>query len=302
VELDYDDEYEEKRAEAKKPIRRNRNRYRDEEDTQDEDYDERPSKRPRGKPTAGPVGRKVSPRKPGRVEERRSFNEDRPLGRRRVEKDRTTPSSALDDLDEYEKPYGGADQEEAAEEQTPQKVKTTPKPLTEFITPKAAAASVYARPRAPPRIARPVPINEKKKFSYPVQKITATTQPPSNSAQEEEDYPEEQVEEEYEQPPARNTPRRRTPAPRNRSPKKQGVIGKIFELRALKLSRKIVPCINRKAEEELPRQSAMPIKYTPRVRKDQGDLAQTMRNKNTIFGRNKLHLTLAIDCQITMLQ
>jgi len=84
--------------------------------------------------------------------------------------------------------------------------------------------------------------------------------------------------------------------------KKQGVIGKIFELRALKLSRKIVPCINRKAEEELPRQSAMPIKYTPRVRKDQGDLAQTMRNKNTIFGRNKLHLTLAIDCQITMLQ
>ncbi|XP_017053442.1 serine/arginine repetitive matrix protein 1 [Drosophila ficusphila] len=209
VELDYDDEYDEKRTEVKKPIRRNRNRYRDEEEIQEEDYDERPNKRARGKPTAGPAGRKVSPRKPGRAEERRSFNEDRPLGRKR-----TTPSSALDDLDEYEKPYGGVDQEEAAEEQTPQKVKTTPKPLTEFITPKAAAASVYARPRAPPRIARPVPINEKKKFSYPVQKITATTQPPSNSAQEEEDYPEEQAEEDYEQPPVRNTPRRRTPAPR----------------------------------------------------------------------------------------
>ncbi|XP_041564152.1 ABC transporter F family member 4 isoform X2 [Drosophila elegans] len=211
VELDYDDEYDEKRAAAKKPNRRNRNRYRDEEEIQEEDYDERPAKRGRGKPTAGPAGRKVSAaRKPGRVEERRSFNEDRPFGRKR-----TTPSSALDDLDEYEKPYGGVDQEEAAEEQTPQKVKTTAKPLTEFITPKAAAASVYARPRAPPRIAPPVPINEKKKFSYPVQKITATTQPPSNSAQEqeeeEEDYPEEQVEEDYEQPPVRNTPRRRTP-------------------------------------------------------------------------------------------
>ncbi|XP_039486268.1 serine/arginine repetitive matrix protein 1 [Drosophila santomea] len=215
VEPEYDDEYEDKRTEPKKPIRRNRNRYRDEEEALEEDYDERPSKRPRGKPTAGTAGRKISPRKPGRVEERRSFNEDRPLGRRRIEKERTTPSAALDDLDEYEKPYNGADQEEAAEEQTPQKVKTTPKPLTEFITPKAAAASVYARPRAPPRIARPVPINEKKKFSYPVQKITATTHAPSNSAQEEEeDYPEEKVEEDYEQPPVRNTPRRRTPASR----------------------------------------------------------------------------------------
>ncbi|KAH8270006.1 hypothetical protein KR018_002134, partial [Drosophila ironensis] len=214
VEVDYDDEYDEKRVEAEKPLRRNRNRYRDEEEAQEDDYDERPNKRQRGKPTAGPSGRKVSPRKPGRVEERRSFNEDRPVGRRRIEKQRTTPSSALDDLDEYEKPYGGADQEEAAEEQTLQKVKTTPKPLTEFITPKAAAASVYARPRAPPRIARPVPINEKKKYSYPVQKSTATTQPPANSAQEEEDYAEEPVEEDYEQPPPRSTPRRRTPAPR----------------------------------------------------------------------------------------
>ncbi|KAH8351642.1 hypothetical protein KR059_010365, partial [Drosophila kikkawai] len=214
VELDYDDEYDEKRAEVEKPNRRNRNRYRDEEETLEEEYDERPNKRQRGKSTSGPAGRKVSPRKPGRVEERRSFNDDRPLGRRRNEKQRTTPSSALDELDEYEKPYGGVDQEEAAEEQTPQKVKTTPKPLSEFITPKAAAASVYARPRAPPRIARPVPINEKKKYSYPVQKGTATTQAPSSSGQEEEDYPEEQAEEDYEQPPARNTPRRRTPAPR----------------------------------------------------------------------------------------
>ncbi|XP_001354268.3 arginine-glutamic acid dipeptide repeats protein [Drosophila pseudoobscura] len=219
VEVDYEDEYEEKRVEAEKPARRNRNRYRDEEESLDEDYEERPAIR-RGKPTPGPAGRKVSPpRKPGRAEERRSFNEDRPLARRRSNERRTTPSSAIDDLDEYEKPYGGTDQEEAAEEQTPQKVKTTPKPLTEYITPKAAAASVYARPRAPPKIARPVPITEKKKYSYPVQKNTATAQPPSGNGQEEEDYSQEQAQEDdYEQPPppppARNIPRRRTAAPR----------------------------------------------------------------------------------------
>ncbi|XP_034658740.1 serine/arginine repetitive matrix protein 1 isoform X1 [Drosophila subobscura] len=212
LDSDYEEEYE-----VEKPTRRNRNRYRDEEESLDEDYEERPAVR-RGKPTPGAAGRKNSPpRKPGRAEERRSFNEDRPLARRRSNEKRTTPSSAIDDLDEYEKPYGGTDQEEAAEEQTPQKVKTTPKPLTEFITPKAAAASVYARPRAPPKIARPVPITEKKKYSYPVQKNTATVQPPSGHGQDEEDYSQEQpLEDDYEQPPppppppARNDPRRRT--------------------------------------------------------------------------------------------
>ncbi|XP_032596128.1 nucleolar protein dao-5 isoform X1 [Drosophila grimshawi] len=219
--LDYDDEYEEKPAKRRKP-----NRYRDEDDLIDEDYDDRrnrPGAR-RGKPTSAAAGRgKGSPRKPGRVEERRSFNEDRGgavdeprrvAGRRRSNEKRTTTAAVLDELDEYEKPYG-LDQEEAAEEQTPQKVKTTPKPLAEFVTPKAAAASVYARPRAPPRIARPVPINEKKKFSYPVQKN------PTVDTEDEDYYQErEQPEDDYEQPeqPARNAPRRRTAAAKEQKP------------------------------------------------------------------------------------
>ncbi|ALC43372.1 CG13676 [Drosophila busckii] len=206
VQLDYDDEYEDKPALAEeKPPRRNRNRYREEDALSEEDYEDQRQRR-RGKPT--PRGK--LPRQPARVDERRSFNEEEPrrgaTGRRRSSDKRTTPSTAsvLDELDEYEKPYG-LDQEEAAEEQTPQKVKTTPKPLTEYITPKAAAASVYARPRAPPRIARPVPINEKQKYSYPVQKNTATT-PSSLEEDPEDDYA--APEQDYEQP----APRRRTAA------------------------------------------------------------------------------------------
>lgn len=237
----YDDEFddEERRIEVK-PTRRNRNQYRDEDDDSDV-YDEeqnrpnRPGGR-RGKPTSsgsGAGGRaKASPRKPGRgVDERRSFNEERDRdidreelrrskgnGRRRNNEKRTTPS-AEDVLDEYEKPYE-LDQEEAAEEQTPLKVKTTSKPLTEFVTPKAAPASVYSRPRAPPRIARPVPINEKKKYSYPVQKKTATTPAEDEDYYQEpvEETEQEQEQEDYEEQPVRSTPRRRTASPREQKP------------------------------------------------------------------------------------
>ncbi|XP_030572705.1 proteoglycan 4 [Drosophila novamexicana] len=247
LQLDYDDEYEDKQV-AEKPLRRNRNRYRDEDELVDEDYDDRRNRpggrRSKPQPAAGGRG-KASPRKPGRVEERRSFNEERVAdeprragGRRRSSEKRTTPSTVavLDELDEYEKP-DGLDQEEAAEEQTPQKVKTTPKPLTEFITPKAAAASVYARPRAPPRIARPVPVNEKKKYSYPVQKNTATTHAPAGGEQEDDDYYQdrEQQEEDYEQPaqPARNAPRRRTAAPKEQKPTRSTLRKPVTEKKAL---------------------------------------------------------------------
>ncbi|KAH8278260.1 hypothetical protein KR044_009023, partial [Drosophila immigrans] len=224
---DYDDDYDDKPVEVK-PTRRNRNRYKDEDDLSDEDYEEHRNRPGRRKPAPAAAGgrSKASPRKPGRVDERRSFNEDRAddeprraAGRRRVNEKRTTPSTAdvLDELEEYEKPYG-FDQEEAAEEQTPQKVKTTPKPLAEFITPKAAPASVYSRPRAPPRIARPVPINEKKKYSYPVQKnsaANAAADEPDDEAYYEEQEPEQQQhEDDYVEPP-RTTPRRRTAAPRD---------------------------------------------------------------------------------------
>lgn len=101
----------------------------------------------------------------------------------------------MDDLDEYVKPHSHIpDQEEAAaDEDVPPKIKTTPKPLEEFVTPKAAPSSVYARPRAPPRIARPVPVNAKGKFQYPVQRTATTSAPPvATLNNEDEDYYEEE--------------------------------------------------------------------------------------------------------------
>uniref|UniRef100_T1PD64 Chitin binding Peritrophin-A n=1 Tax=Musca domestica TaxID=7370 RepID=T1PD64_MUSDO len=240
---DYEDE---KRSLAdEKPRRPNsRKRFQDEVDAED-DYDfDKPKTKPRGKPTPAAERRKISSRKPGgfsgraNADERRSFSDDRPTlggrrkatpviaddvdepeepprrqtGRRRINEKRSSttaaPSDEVDDLDEYEKPESKIpDQEEAAaDEEAPPKVKTTPKPLEEFVTPKAAPSSVYSRPRAPPRIARPVPINEKNKFKYPVQKTATTSAPSLSAAEGDDDYYED---EEYDVRPRRGHNKKR---------------------------------------------------------------------------------------------
>lgn len=128
------------------------------------------------------------------------------IGRRRSNEKRTSVASS-DDLDDFEKRTANApDQEEAAEEEAPPKVKTTPKSLEEFITPKAGSSSVYARPRAPPRIARPVPLTEKKKFQYPIQK-TGTTPSPEATHASDDDYYEDEAYDDVR--PQRVPPRRR---------------------------------------------------------------------------------------------
>ncbi|XP_067645261.1 uncharacterized protein [Eurosta solidaginis] len=214
---EYDEDYTED-----KPRRHNlRDRFRDEEELE-EDYDtdrrtyDRPNVRNKPAERRKSGARKTTPaaaRLNG--EERRRFTEDRATqgrkdksritpstdtidlpprrltGRRRINEKRTSPSG-IDDLDDYENPQSNVpDQEEAAEEEAPPKVKTTPKPLDALITPKAGSGSVFARPRAPPRIAPPVPLNEKKKFSYPIQKTGTTPSPDITHLSEEEYYEDE---------------------------------------------------------------------------------------------------------------
>ncbi|CAD7004810.1 unnamed protein product [Ceratitis capitata] len=218
-------EYEEEYSDEK-PRRHNpRDHLRDEEELEEDyDVDRHKYDRPNTRVKPGDrrkTGSRKSTTAAGRLgaDERRSLSEDRPLagrkdksritpsvepadpveppprrlsGRRRINEKRTSQTNS-DDVDDYAKPHEHApDQEEAAEEEAPPKVKTTPKPLEEFITPKAGIGSVYARPRAPPRIARPVPLNEKKKFQYPVQK-TGTTPSPESTHASEDDYYEEEV-------------------------------------------------------------------------------------------------------------
>lgn len=208
-----------------------RDRVRDEVEPEDDyDTERRPLSKPRSKPGLASAAdrRKLGGRKPGSLasragaDERRSFSDDRPLtgrrkataavdeepvepvetpkrsnGRKRINEKRSTtasPASDLDDLDEYEKPKSQIpDQDEAAaDEEAPPKIKTTPKPLEEFVTPKANPSSVYARPRAPPRIARPVPVNAKNKFQYPVQRTATTSAPPARGAEDEDYYEDEE--------------------------------------------------------------------------------------------------------------
>uniref|UniRef100_A0A0A1X8R4 Chitin-binding type-2 domain-containing protein n=1 Tax=Zeugodacus cucurbitae TaxID=28588 RepID=A0A0A1X8R4_ZEUCU len=230
---DYEDDYSDD-----KPRRHNtRDRFRDEEELEEDyDTDRRKQDRPRNKALdRRKIGGRKSTTAAGRLggDERRSFGDDRAqpgrkdksritpsadpvdaedppprrlTGRRRINEKRKLPASN-DDLDDFEKrPANAPDQEEAAEEEAPPKVKTTPKPLEEFITPKASSSSVYARPRAPPRIARPVPLNEKKKFQYPVQKTGATPSPAAAHANDDDYYEDEAYDDVR---PQRVPPRRR---------------------------------------------------------------------------------------------
>nr|XP_036220708.1 nucleolar protein dao-5 isoform X2 [Bactrocera oleae] len=232
---DYEEDYSDD-----KPRRHNsRDRFRDEEELEvDYDTDRRKYDRTNTRNKASDrrkIGGRKSTTGGGRLggDERRSLSEDRaqpgrkdksritpsadPVdaadppprrlnGRRRSNEKRASAANS-DDLDDFEKrPANAPDQEEAAEEEAPPKVKTTPKPLEEFITPKASSSSVYARPRAPPRIARPVPLNEKKKFQYPIQK-TGTTPSPEATHASADDYYEDEVYDDVR--PQRVPPRRR---------------------------------------------------------------------------------------------
>nr|XP_036225905.1 nucleolar protein dao-5 isoform X2 [Bactrocera oleae] len=232
---DYEEDYRDD-----KPRRHNsRDRFRDEEELEvDYDTDRRKYDRTNTRNKASDrrkIGGRKSTTGGGRLggDERRSLSDDRaqpgrkdksritpsadPVdaadppprrlnGRRRSNEKRASAANS-DDLDDFEKrPANAPDQEEAAEEEAPPKVKTTPKPLEEFITPKASSSSVYARPRAPPRIARPVPLNEKKKFQYPIQK-TGTTPSPEATHASADDYYEDEVYDDVR--PQRVPPRRR---------------------------------------------------------------------------------------------
>ncbi|XP_069967016.1 uncharacterized protein [Bactrocera oleae] len=232
---DYEEDYSDD-----KPRRHNsRDRFRDEEELEvDYDTDRRKYDRTNTRNKASDrrkIGGRKSTTGGGRLggDERRSLSDDRaqpgrkdksritpsadPVdaadppprrlnGRRRSNEKRASAANS-DDLDDFEKrPANAPDQEEAAEEEAPPKVKTTPKPLEEFITPKASSSSVYARPRAPPRIARPVPLNEKKKFQYPIQK-TGTTPSPEATHASADDYYEDEVYDDVR--PQRVPPRRR---------------------------------------------------------------------------------------------
>ncbi|XP_017884936.1 uncharacterized protein DDB_G0284459 [Ceratina calcarata] len=81
-----------------------------------------------------------------------------------------------------------------------------------LVKPSAPVTSLYARPRAPPKIRRPVPLSEQDKYAYKNTNIQSTEEPRRRPMDAEDDY----YEEEMEDPRPIRRPLRRRPSYRDR--------------------------------------------------------------------------------------
>lgn len=108
-----------------------------------------------------PTDRRPANRKrPAGNDQRRPMFDDEPIVNRPMGKKNARPQQYEED--EYD------DADYAPAKQAPIEDDTTK------VRPSGSGASIYSRPRAPPKINRPVPINDKKKFEY-MPKAPATT-------------------------------------------------------------------------------------------------------------------------------
>lgn len=160
-----EDDYDEPAPVAPAPRNRNRpaaadgRRYMDdrpERRRNQNDYDRRPANRP--------AARK-------RPAERQPLYDDEPVVETKPKKSQrsTTPPPRYEDedYDDYVQPARPIIEDDTLK-----------------VRPSGSGSSIYSRPRAPPRINRPVPINDKKKFEY-MPKAPASTAP---AYEDEEDY------------------------------------------------------------------------------------------------------------------
>lgn len=89
-------------------------------------------------------------------------------------KGRTNPTANRDDFDDPPLPPRRKNVREETREEEPPKVR-----------PSSNGASVFNRPRVPPKISRPVPLNEKQKYDYKKSEIASV---PSSAANGKDDY------------------------------------------------------------------------------------------------------------------
>lgn len=206
-----DEEYDDRRPYRTSSKNRNRKRPAEDDrqyggyDDRKRDRDRRPIEDDRRKPVVdedrrAPVEeeRRTTQsdrrKRPKPVDDRRVVSEDR----RPVNEDRRSFSSG----DERRRPAadGGRNgnrrpvnddrrydyDEEDEEDYAPRKKN---RPQSDVVTVKPSGSTIYDRPRAAPRINRPVPLNEKNKFSYvnpePAKKKPSTTSAPVQEAEPE---------------------------------------------------------------------------------------------------------------------
>lgn len=116
-------------------------------------------------------------KKPNSGEDRRGIADDSSVTSRRTNHHKTRrPQQYEDDYEEYPKKQNTRDDTESEERAHKRPIHDTyTKPeIIPKVRSSSVTASIYNRPRAPPRINRPVPNNEKKKYEYTSQKAAET--------------------------------------------------------------------------------------------------------------------------------
>lgn len=144
-------------AEARPPAADNRRQVDDRNERRRNQNDDRYNSERRTPAERRPASRK---RPAGGGEQRRPVYDDEPIVSRPMAKKNARPQQFEED--EYD------DADYPPSKQAPIEDDTSK------VRPSGSGASIYSRPRAPPKINRPVPINDKKKFEY-MPKAPATT-------------------------------------------------------------------------------------------------------------------------------
>lgn len=224
----YEDDYEEEDRFERRPADRYRERERD-RDVDEEDYDDRRAYRPvksrnrnRGSEDDRRYGYEERKRRPVDEDRRRPVEDDRKMveeERRPAQGRKRTTAKPADDRrsfsgDERRRPpAGGARRpyddrrydydEEEEEDYSPRRPEKKSRPQSDVVTVKPSGSTIYDKPRAAPKINRPVPLNEKNKYSYvnpePSKKKPSTTAAPVQE-------PEPEYYDEYEDEPKKPAP------------------------------------------------------------------------------------------------
>lgn len=219
-----DEDYEDRRTYRTKNRNRNNDRRNGDDDRRyayddrRRDRDRRPVDEDRRKPVADEDRRSIvyeEEKRPVQNERRRrpSATDDRKVPERRPTTDDRRSFSGdevkkrpLEDRSGNRRPYNDDkrfDYDDEDEDYSPRRPDKKSRPQSDAVTVKPSGSTIYDKPRAAPRINRPVPLTEKNKYSYvnpePSKKKPSTTPAPLNE-------PEPEYYDEYEDEPKKPEP------------------------------------------------------------------------------------------------
>ncbi|XP_062709444.1 zinc finger CCCH domain-containing protein 18-like [Aedes albopictus] len=177
----------------RKPVDDDRRKLVDDDRRVMYDEEKRSSSSDRRRRPSASEDRKVSERRPT-SDDRRSFSGDEV--KRRPSEERSGGRRPYNDDRRF-------DYDDEDEDYSPRRPEKKSRPQSDIVTVKPSGSTIYDRPRAAPRINRPVPLNEKTKYSYsnpdPPKKKPSTTQAPAEE-------PEPEYYDEYEDEPKKPEP------------------------------------------------------------------------------------------------